>query len=51
MVCFKSCPVGAISGSKEEVHVIDPAVCIKCGTCLDLCKSKKKAVKLVDVKL
>jgi len=49
MVCLKSCPVGAITGSKDEVHVVDPEVCIKCGTCRDLCKKKKNAVKLVDV--
>ena len=50
MVCLKSCPVGAITGSKDEVHSIDTEKCIKCGTCLDLCKRKKDAVKLIDVK-
>jgi NADH-quinone oxidoreductase subunit F len=48
MVCLKSCPVGAITGSKDEVHSIDVTECIKCGTCLDLCKRKKNAVKLID---
>ena len=48
MVCLKSCPVAAISGTKDETHVIDPAICVKCGTCLDLCKRKKDAVKLID---
>lgn len=48
MVCLKSCPVGAITGTKDEIHVIDPNICVKCGTCLDLCKRKKDAVKLID---
>lgn len=50
MVCLKSCPVSAITGSKDEIHVIDIETCVKCGTCLDLCKRKKNAVKLVDAK-
>lgn len=48
MVCLKSCPVGAISGSKDKIHKIDVNECIKCGTCLDLCKKKKNAVKIID---
>ncbi|MGC9517617.1 MAG: NADH-ubiquinone oxidoreductase-F iron-sulfur binding region domain-containing protein [Methanomicrobiales archaeon] len=50
MLCLKSCPVGAISGLKDQVHVIDFAKCIKCGTCMDLCKRKKQAVELIDAK-
>jgi len=37
-VCIKACPVGAISGGKKEVHVINHEVCIKCGKCFDVCK-------------
>lgn len=48
MVCLKSCPVEAISGSKDEVHSIDLIKCVKCGTCMDLCKKKKNAVLLMD---
>lgn len=36
--CSKKCPVGAISGEKKEVHVIDHDVCIKCGKCEETCK-------------
>ncbi|MGB9661549.1 MAG: NADH-quinone oxidoreductase subunit NuoF [Moorellaceae bacterium] len=36
--CARSCPVGAIAGSKEEGYQIDPALCIKCGNCLQKCK-------------
>lgn len=35
--CARMCPVGAISGSVKEPHVIDQSVCIKCGTCKDGC--------------
>ena len=37
-LCSKHCPVGAITGSVKEKHVIDNDVCIKCGKCLDTCK-------------
>jgi NADH:ubiquinone oxidoreductase subunit F (NADH-binding)/(2Fe-2S) ferredoxin/NAD-dependent dihydropyrimidine dehydrogenase PreA subunit len=36
--CKKVCPIGAISGSKKEVHVIDGDKCIKCGLCFNTCK-------------
>ncbi|MBV1767887.1 MAG: 4Fe-4S binding protein, partial [Methanobacterium sp.] len=48
MGCIKSCPVGAISGKKDKVHIIDTLKCVKCGTCLDLCKKKKNAVILAN---
>ncbi|MBR0112896.1 MAG: 4Fe-4S binding protein [Clostridia bacterium] len=35
--CARNCPVGAISGTVKEPHVIDNAVCIKCGACMDNC--------------
>ena len=37
-VCARSCPVNAISGEKQEVHVIDPALCTRCDMCLQVCK-------------
>lgn len=36
-VCRKACPVGAISGSIKEPHVIDPEACVKCGICEAKC--------------
>ena len=36
-LCARSCPVDAIGGDKREVHVIDQAVCIRCGTCHTVC--------------
>jgi Pyruvate/2-oxoacid:ferredoxin oxidoreductase delta subunit len=38
MVCAKKCPATAISGERKQPHVIDPAVCIKCGVCFEVCK-------------
>ena len=37
-LCERKCPVTAISGEKKERHSIDQALCIKCGTCLAVCK-------------
>jgi len=37
-LCFRNCPVGAITGEKREVHYIDQSLCIKCGICFEKCK-------------
>lgn len=37
-LCFRNCPVGAITGEKREVHFIDQSLCIKCGVCFEKCK-------------
>ena len=47
MLCFRSCPVGAISGSKKEVHSINTDKCIKCGTCIELCSGMYNAIERV----
>jgi len=47
MVCLKSCPAGAMTGSKKEVHSIDQDKCIKCGTCIELC-GKRQAIECVS---
>ena len=36
--CARVCPVGAISGTVKEPHVIDASKCIKCGACMAKCK-------------
>ena len=36
--CARNCPVNCISGERKQVHFIDQATCIKCGTCLEKCK-------------
>ena len=38
--CARNCPVGAISGSLKNPHVIDQQKCIKCGLCLSACPVK-----------
>ena len=37
-LCFRNCPVGAITGEKRSPHYIDNSICIKCGVCLEKCK-------------
>jgi len=44
MTCAKRCPVEAIVGGKNLIHVIDQEKCIKCGTCFEVCPPKFRAV-------
>lgn len=37
-VCRRNCPVQAITGEVKEIHKIDQEKCIKCGTCMKVCK-------------
>jgi len=37
-MCAKKCPVGAITGTVKQPHVIDVDKCIKCGACKATCK-------------
>jgi NADP-reducing hydrogenase subunit HndC len=39
-ICFRNCPVGAISGERKMPHYINQSLCIKCGVCYDKCKFK-----------
>jgi NADH-quinone oxidoreductase subunit F len=48
MLCLKSCPVGAVSGIKKEIHSIDKDKCIRCGTCIELCSGKYNAIERVS---
>jgi Fe-S-cluster-containing hydrogenase component 2 len=45
MMCARRCPVEAIEGAKNQIHVIDQDKCIKCGTCLEACPPRFGAVK------
>ena len=38
MVCLRNCTSNAISGAKQEVHLIDEQLCSRCGICFNLCK-------------
>ncbi len=37
-LCIRKCPVGAISGERHELHVIDESTCTKCMACFEACK-------------
>ncbi len=37
-LCFKACPVEAITWEKKKVARIDTQACIKCMTCFEKCK-------------
>ncbi|RIH64410.1 NADH-quinone oxidoreductase subunit NuoF [Mariniphaga sediminis] len=43
-LCFRNCPVGAITGERRQPHYIDQSLCIKCGACYEKCKFN--AIKL-----
>ncbi len=45
MICLRRCPVDAIIGGKNKVHVIDQEKCIKCGTCYEACPPRFGAVQ------
>jgi NADH:ubiquinone oxidoreductase subunit F (NADH-binding)/Pyruvate/2-oxoacid:ferredoxin oxidoreductase delta subunit len=43
-LCAKKCPTSAIVGEKKKVHYIVDEKCIRCGTCLDICRFSAVAV-------
>jgi coenzyme F420-reducing hydrogenase delta subunit/ferredoxin len=47
MICLRKCPVEAIVGGKNQIHVIDQEKCIKCGTCFEACPPRFGAVKKI----
>ena len=48
MICRKRCPVEAIAGGKNQIHVIDQDICIKCGTCFEVCPPRFAAVDQIS---
>jgi F420-non-reducing hydrogenase iron-sulfur subunit len=44
LICARRCPVDAIAGAKNLIHIIDQEQCIKCGTCFEVCPVKFGAV-------
>ncbi|MGD9974015.1 MAG: NADH-ubiquinone oxidoreductase-F iron-sulfur binding region domain-containing protein [Desulfatirhabdiaceae bacterium] len=48
MICAKKCPVDAISGGKNRIHVIDQEKCTKCGTCFEACPPRFAAVTKIS---
>ena len=43
-ICLRKCPVEAISGGKNLVHIIDQSKCTKCRTCFEVCPPRFSAV-------
>ncbi len=37
-MCFRACPVDAISGDRKTGYIIHQEKCIKCGKCFEVCK-------------
>jgi NADH-quinone oxidoreductase subunit F len=37
-LCGRACPVGAITGDKKEMHIIDQSLCIHCDECYKTCR-------------
>jgi len=48
MICSKKCPVEAIEGGKNRIHIIDQEKCIKCGTCFEACPPRFGAVMKIS---
>ena len=44
--CARYCPVKAISGEVRKPHFINQDICIKCGTCYEVCRFN--AIEIVD---
>ncbi|GAB4251273.1 MAG: hypothetical protein Kow00122_08940 [Thermoleophilia bacterium] len=44
MICARRCPVEAIAGGKNRIHVIDQEKCIRCGTCYEVCPPRFAAI-------
>jgi F420-non-reducing hydrogenase iron-sulfur subunit len=44
MICARRCPVDAIAGAKNQIHIINQGKCIKCGTCFEVCPARFGAV-------
>jgi NADH-quinone oxidoreductase subunit F len=47
-LCSRNCPVGAVNGEPNKIHLIDQSKCTKCGTCLDVCPPKFRAVMKIS---
>jgi NADH:ubiquinone oxidoreductase subunit F (NADH-binding)/(2Fe-2S) ferredoxin len=48
LICLRNCPVQAIEGDKNQIHVIDQEKCTKCGTCFEVCPPRFGAVKRIS---
>jgi len=44
MICLRKCPVEAITGGKNMIHVINQDKCTNCGTCFEVCPPRFSAI-------
>jgi NADH:ubiquinone oxidoreductase subunit F (NADH-binding)/(2Fe-2S) ferredoxin/NAD-dependent dihydropyrimidine dehydrogenase PreA subunit len=51
LICLRECPVGAITGGKKQVHVIDQDKCNRCGVCMSVCPERFSAVECIAGRL
>ncbi len=47
-ICYRQCPVDAIEGGKDTIHVIDQDKCTRCGTCIIACPDRFSAIKVIS---
>ena len=47
MICRRQCPVEAIAGGKNQIHVIDQEKCTKCETCFEVCPLRFGAIEKI----
>ena len=47
--CTKRCPTNAITGERDQLHVIDPGLCIDCGACGVVCPPEAILDEVGDV--
>jgi NADH:ubiquinone oxidoreductase subunit F (NADH-binding) len=45
LICKRQCPEGAISGEKQQVHIIDESKCTRCGICMAVCNFEAVGVR------
>jgi NADH:ubiquinone oxidoreductase subunit F (NADH-binding)/(2Fe-2S) ferredoxin/Pyruvate/2-oxoacid:ferredoxin oxidoreductase delta subunit len=48
LICMRQCPVDAIEGARNTIHVINQEKCTNCGTCRIVCPSRFGAVKVLS---
>ena len=48
LICLRKCPSQAISGGKNEIHVIDQDLCGACGVCVEVCPPKFDAIRTIS---
>jgi len=47
--CTKRCPTDAITGVRNQIHVIEPDLCIDCGACAVVCPPESILDEFGDV--